>query len=580
MRIRRLVLSVALSGALLWGWRGNAQEMLRVEASQQPLTDSITGLPLTVQTDAFLLGRTELTQAEFDRVMGGNPSRFRGPDRPVENVSWKQALAYCNRRSDAEGLTRCYGPDDSWDRFCTGYRLPTEVEWRAAAGEAEVLPQALLAGANLYDGETSVAAIATRAAQGTRPVGSEHPDPMNRFAGLAGNVWEMCFDRFSEKPIVDSVWNPAGPQTGVARVIRGGSFLTQATRWNKGFRSSVPPIAASPYVGFRIARSLPIAERSVKSHEVAGIQPVRSTEPAAKPDRVKISEQWMNVLGRPPQPGRSARAILTGTLVEPAWSAREFELLCEPGSPWRALLVLPAHERTERLPVLIVPYYDVDTPAGKNLGGRIATPAGVRAFAHVAAQFGMAALAVRWSGENDGPGYLEVVAGLAQRYPNVTGLGHWIWQAEQTIDWLSGQPEIDPARIGIIGHSLGGKMALYAAAFEPRIRAVVSSEPGISLGFSNYEDPWYLGERIQMLPKGADQHELIQLIAPRPFLLIAGESADGDKSVPILAKAAPAYAASGKPDALGIFNHRSGHSPTPESVVSAMGWLHEQLSKP
>ena len=546
-----------------------------MEAAHRTVTDSITGVPMTVSTSAFLLGRAEVTQAEFERTMGKNPSRFRGADRPVENVTWREATEYCNRRSAAEGLGRCYDDTGHWDRACTGYRLPTDAEWTSAAGTPS---KGQLAAADLYSGETSVKAISARAAEGTHPVEKAGASAASSgFEDLFGNVWELCFDRFSNRPIIDSVWNPSGPQTGDARVIRGGSFLTQESQWNKGFRASQPPVRRSPYTGFRIARSLPSSDVP-GSYEIVGVEPVHSTDPPAQPDTEILRNRWMRVLGSPPLPKREMEAVLVQTYIEPAWTARLIELKLEDEVPWRSLLVMPAHASGERLPVVIVPYYDVDTPAGKNMGGRIATPSSVRAFAHVAAQFGMAALAVTWSGENDGPGYLEVVADLAERYPGVTGLGYWIWQSQQVVNWLSAQPEIDPACIGIMGHSLGGKMALYASAFEPRIHAVVSSEPGIALEFSNYGDPWYFGERLGLLPPGADQHELLELIAPRPFLLIAGESADGEKSLALMRKAAPAYAALGKPDALCILNHRTGHTPTPAAVVAALAFLHKHLT--
>ena len=114
-------------------------------------------------------------------------------------------------------------------------------------------------------------------------------------------------------------------------------------------------------------------------------------------------------------------------------------------------------------------------------------------------------------------------------------------------------------------------MALYAAAFEPRLAVVVCSEPGISLGFSNYEAFWYLGPRR---PTDRDQQELLAQIAPRPFLLIAGESSDGQKSWPFLHAAQPAYA---DPMHLGMFNHGQGHSPSTASVTHAMDWLERFL---
>jgi predicted esterase len=558
-----------------------AQEFLRVEASARTVTDSTTNLPISVRTGPFLFARTELSQADFERIMGRNPSRYRGPMLPVENLTWQEALEYCNRRSRAEGLHVCYGEDGFWHRDCDGYRLPTEAEWIAAAGGTDSFLDKHLTGAHLFDGPATVAAVQERANQGPRPVDAHarlRASTRRTFSDLAGNVWEFCWDRFTAAPIVDAVRNPAGPQTGNERLLRGGSFLTPAKQWNKGFRSSQAPDARSPFVGMRLARSLP--ESAPLENELPqSIRTLAAAPSDANAEAASIQERWMRMLGRPSAGERPLRAEWQERFQEPSWTGRLVQLRLGDEPPWRGLLVLPAHHRGERLPFVILPYYDVDTPAGKNLGGRNALPAGVRAFALLAAMHGMGAMVVRWAGENDGPGYLEVVAGLAQHHPDLTGLGYWVWQSQRLVDWLSAQPEVDAQRIGIFGHSLGGKMALYAGAFEPRIRAVVSSEPGISLEFSNYEDPWYLGERRALLPAGADHHELLQLTAPRPFLLIAGESADGDKSVPLLERAASAYSRNPETGSLAILNHRSGHSPTPGSALAAMQWLLRQLTK-
>ena len=163
---------------------------------------------------------------------------------------------------------------------------------------------------------------------------------------------------------------------------------------------------------------------------------------------------------------------------------------------------------------------------------------------------------------------------LKQKHPQLTGLGKWVWDSQRLLDYLATVPEIDVTRTGIIGHSLGGKMALYAATFDPRIKAVVSSELGIGLKFSNYEDFWYLGENIRQLGEGQDHHELLAMIAPRPFLLIAGESADSDKSWQYLNAVKALYP---DPNRIGLVNHRTGHSPTPEAVHLSMEWLRRFL---
>jgi pimeloyl-ACP methyl ester carboxylesterase len=287
----------------------------------------------------------------------------------------------------------------------------------------------------------------------------------------------------------------------------------------------------------------------------------------------------MALLGAPSQSPPKPETRLLDAIDEPAYSGSLMELRTEIDSWEKIYFLSPRGERRRPLPVVIVPYYDVDTTVGRNLGGRNFMPLSVRSFAHLAVQQGFAAVAVRWFGESYGERYDEAVANLHQRHPGVTGLGKWVWDAQRLLDWLSEQPQVDRNRIGIIGHSLGGKMALYAAAFDERIRVAVSSEPGIGLTFSNYEDYWYLGERIKQLPPGADHHELLALIAPRPFLLIGGQSADKDESWHYINAAQAVYRLLGRPDEIGYFNHRAGHTPTPEAVRLSMEWLMHYLEE-
>jgi hypothetical protein len=116
-------------------------------------------------------------------------------------------------------------------------------------------------------------------------------------------------------------------------------------------------------------------------------------------------------------------------------------------------------------------------------------------------------------------------------------------------------------------------MALYAAAFEPRIRATVSSELGVGFKMSNYDDYWYLGDKLASAPAGTDQHELIALIAPRPFLLIGGDEYDKQESWHYINAARAVYELSGHGKNIGYLNHHKGHTPTPEAVAAAFDWL-------
>ena len=112
-----------------------------------------------------------------------------------------------------------------------------------------------------------------------------------------------------------------------------------------------------------------------------------------------------------------------------------------------------------------------------------------------------------------------------------------LYDAVVAVDILCSLPEVDSQRLAAVGHSLGAKEVLYLAAFDERIGATVSSEGGIGTRFSNWEAPWYLGDEIRRESFTREHHELLSLVAPRAFLLLGGNSADGDRSWPFISAA-------------------------------------------
>jgi len=148
-----------------------------------------------------------------------------------------------------------------------------------------------------------------------------------------------------------------------------------------------------------------------------------------------------------------------------------------------------------------------------------------------------------------------------------------LFDALVAVDILISLPEVDAARIGSVGHSLGAKETLYLAAFDERVKATVSSEGGVGTKFSNWDAPWYLGPTIKEPTFTHEQHELLALAAPRPFLLVGGNSADGDRGWPFIAAALPVYELYGKPARLGQFNHKQGHAIPPEAEARIEEWL-------
>lgn len=473
--------------------------------------------PITL--NGFAIGRTEVTQEAYERLMGHNPSHRKGATLPVTNVSWRDAIAYCNRRSEQEGLAPCYDLDTlQCDFRKNGYRLPTEAEWLYAA-ETSTIPGDRLELANLGSRNTkSIRALREEIANRTeRPVASYAPNARGLY-DLLGNVWEWTYDYFNtQTALITSTEFPSGPSQGVERVILGGSYRSgfwgrkESTVAAHNFRRGYSETNRSPYTGFRICRTIPnpnyLTLHSANPNEwlaqfnlapeayrdtLGGLAPLAPEgEGAAQwPARAKqLQAKWGRILGHPSlqtPPGPETR--LLRTVQEDFYTGRLMELRTEPDRWEKVYLMIPAKPVQRPMPVVITPYYDVDTPAGKNLGGHLFSTSYVRHFGEQMARRGFAVLAIRCWDESYGEDEAEAVANLYERHPEWTGLGKWVRDSQRALDYLETVDGLDMKRVGMIGHSLGGKMTLYATAMDPRIRAAVASEPGIGVRFSNYDD--------------------------------------------------------------------------------------------
>lgn len=160
-----------------------------------------------------------------------------------------------------------------------------------------------------------------------------------------------------------------------------------------------------------------------------------------------------------------------------------------------------------------------------------------------------------------------------KRIPNSKGMAKMLYDSLVAVDILASLPEVDSQRIGAVGHSLGAKETLYLAAFDERVKVTVSSEGGIGTKFSNWDALWYLGESIKKPDFRHEHHELLALAAPRPFLLLGGDSADGDRGWPFIEQALKVYALFGQPLRVGQYNHRKGHAVPPEAEQRIEEWF-------
>lgn len=199
-----------------------------------------------------LMGRCEVTQAEYLAVMGENPSHFHaghggGPDHPVENVSWREAAEFCRRLSAlpaeaAAGLR---------------YRLPTEAEWEHACRAGTDTAFSVGGELSLRDAAFNGIRLCGDSPDGrypnagTLPVARRPANP-HGLHDMHGNVWEWCWDSPRDYADGPRATDPSGPADVLRRTLRGGAWEDCARLCRSARRNNAPPTFRHKYVGFRV----------------------------------------------------------------------------------------------------------------------------------------------------------------------------------------------------------------------------------------------------------------------------------------------------------------------------------------
>ncbi|MBQ9889755.1 MAG: alpha/beta hydrolase [Bacteroidales bacterium] len=297
----------------------------------------------------------------------------------------------------------------------------------------------------------------------------------------------------------------------------------------------------------------------------------------------KAEEEWARYLDPP-----AGYSFEPDVRLVKTWSfdGIDVELLLQangPGTSQRVVKVFPKR-MGGTVPAVVVPYYFPEGMLGFELetGELLPRYEGIEMMVHLARRgFACISADAYHLTYVDSPldrgdfGRWQLAGEALKRdWPSWTGMGKLVADTRLLVDLLEEDPRVDASRIGVAGHSLGGKMAFFTGCVDPRIKAILASDFGLRWEQSNWEKIWYFGEDLEeMKAKGMDLTGLLSLSGGKPFFLIAGK--DDDETSWESMKKASGYRRC--PDHLGFLNHASGHRPPGYALDAGYDFLEKYL---
>jgi formylglycine-generating enzyme required for sulfatase activity len=232
-------------------WQTMKNSMVKIPARTVLIKDEDSGIEFTEKIKSFRLDKFPVSQDLYEKVMGKekNNSLFKSGDRPVEFVTWFDAVEFCNRLSDKMGLKTVYtieGEKIKADWEEKGFRLPSEAEWEFACRAGTT--------GEWYGEIDKIAWYKNNSNESTQVVGKKEPNPLGLY-DMLGNVWEWCWDCYEknrgQRKKVSRV-----PENCIYRVRRGGSWRNSAEECSSVYRAREAAEGAWDNRGFRLAMSL------------------------------------------------------------------------------------------------------------------------------------------------------------------------------------------------------------------------------------------------------------------------------------------------------------------------------------
>ncbi len=282
-------------------------------------------------------------------------------------------------------------------------------------------------------------------------------------------------------------------------------------------------------------------------------------------------KKWLEAIGQP-----TNYAFEHTLKLKEKFSTEDFdgEIYSQANAPGRSqtlLLMLPKGV-TFPCPSVVVPFYYPDYEAGYDLQSKAKIDeTQARALKLVRRGYIVATaeayhLTYRDSelARKDFSRWSLAAEALLHDHPHWTGIGKLVADTQLIIDVLEADPRCKPDKIGICGHSLGGKMAFYTGCLDTRIQAILASDFGIGWEQTNWRDAWYWGPKVdELIAAGMDHSQLLN-IGDKPFMLLAGQF-DNESSRKYLNSKSI------------LLNHASGHQPPPEALEAGMDFLDQHL---